>query len=604
MVAFTGSVTAAASIGVSPRSNSNISENSVIRANVRPLQTSWVDIITEIQEQEILQPPFVDGHTYTSRGMPSSTTYATRMGDGRDNNFNAPSWPVGIGYDWFERMHSTVLNIDLGSFVSDSIPITIYSAYRDETQSLSSIPLTTGAGSFIEDAPTLPYTHPPQKSITVNFVVTGEGPASIDGNITFVYPYESLIIPVLGTRIVVFSFIPEDGIEETLEWKTDILKSVTQEQRIALRAAPRSTRKYTFYLHSSMRMQFEQIASNRNPSTTAPAWWDARIIRNIASGDSIVKVNINLSEFDEGGLVLFVNTVTGVSEVQSILALRTEDDYGEDQGLELSVPLLHDYDYGYAVPSLVGAITSASLKIHNQDHYIANLDIACNSIQYKDMDSYDWYWEEISEFIDYVDDDTFYGYVYTDIMYTRSVLNSPIPVTLLREGTVISNGIGPIAFFSDENRPRTQEKFTWVLNDLYERSRLKQWLWRRYGRQKAFMYSSHQNDIEVSEYDTTPEGWTDELKVVPTGLKAPFFLHFVLDEGYSTPSEYYEEVTSIITGDDYDTLIIPEYTWYTGDKNDVIKISMVRKMRHSSDSITLKYTSHNVTTASTNCIEV
>lgn len=571
MTAYNGGALELELPNLTPRQVSTVNYTESMRANVFPLQTDFPDLT----DRSDLQPR-IDANSNTTYVItaPSIQTDAwpSRLGSGRDSGFTAPNWVDTAGFDWFDRFHPQVPRIDLGAFVSTSTALPLYSAFRTDVQQLDGMSLTTGADTSLLNEPGYPYQHPAQNSLTVTFQAGPLGPAVLNGAVTFDYVIEDVIIPVTGQRVFVLHWIPEDGVQEILEWKTNILKAVNTEQRIALRATPRTTRKFTFYVSNEERMELEKDLGSREVLYTAPAWWDARYITNVTVADTVIPVDTDFAEFEDGMLVLFVEPESKVFEVKTIQSV------GVNQ-LTLTEGLDNSFSTGFAIPVLPGVLKTSTIQVQNNDHYFVSVEIIATEHYERTIPSYTQ--------VDSI-----------DVLEERPKRTSPIPVTITRAGKMADNGIGVVGFTPTENRPRAQERFQWEQNGREARSDLKDWLWSRVGRQKPFLFPSWQGDFTIHT-DNYAAG-SGVLNVKTTALEAPFYIQVELTTGVN----HVTEVTSINKDVGFDTLTLVPAIASAFTTDEVKYISKVRNMRHASDSITITYSKHNRSSAAINCIEV
>ena len=570
MAAYNGKVFELAFPDFTPRNVSSMPLSSNIRNNITPLPTDWENYSDRGGLiGSILNIPF----NWTEVGASISVlNWPTRQDKGDDNNHKAPINLNAVGYDWFEKLHPDPSRIDLGAFSVISEDIDVYSSFRYEDQQLNNITLSTGAGTSIVNPPSFPTTHISQKSLSVTFQAIASGAAVINGTVTFNYVLGNVAVAVSGQRIIIFPWVPEDNIKEKLEWSTDIIKATNRESRRALRSAARITRSFRFYLSEEERVEFEKDAGNRSVLYTAPAWWDARRINDVSISDTTINLDTDYSEFENDGLVLFVEPESKVFEVKTIDSVNSGNIILND-GIE------NNFTTGFAVPVLPGVLINSNIKIHNQNHYFATVEIIATESFNRTAPTY-------SQLLG------------IDILEDRSAIKKTIPVSINRAGTLMDNKIGPVKFFAKENRSRVQEKFEWQLNGYQARSDLKDWLYSRFGRQKQFLYPTWQNDINIHTDDYLAGSGT--LNVKTTALEAPFYFQVELNDG----TTYMAECTSINKDVGFDTLTHnpPIVNGFT--VAEVKYISKVRLMRNSSDSIEITYTNHNKTAAATNVVEI
>jgi hypothetical protein len=157
----------------------------------------------------------------------------------------------------------------------------------------------------------LPRTIVLQSSFVLNVEVTTEGPPTIDGTFDFTFDTEALSIPITGTRIILFGFVPTDAVTERLSWKTDVLKAADgTEQRLALRRYPRQEIAFdALTVRDFDRNELNAFLFEWHSRIFGvPLWWDARLLTvNAAITDTTVSiVSTDWADFRVGGLAVVI----------------------------------------------------------------------------------------------------------------------------------------------------------------------------------------------------------------------------------------------------------------------------------------------------------
>lgn len=148
----------------------------------------------------------------------------------------------------------------------------------------------------------------------------------------------------------VFSFLPnwQQGIIETLEWLTDVLRSDISghEQRRAVRLTPRRYFEARFNPFDESR-SFMDLWLQRFGAQEflLPLWHDkAKLVATAAEGDSRLDFDNTYREFETGGLALLRKSLFEYEVVE----IEAQD----DDGLDLAAPLARDWGLGSAVYAL------------------------------------------------------------------------------------------------------------------------------------------------------------------------------------------------------------------------------------------------------------
>lgn len=229
--------------------------------------------------------------------------------DAPSDDYNAVQFP-----DWSSELFGRILvvpkRLDLGNVLSDqSREVEVANLFLTdvELQALSTDVLgLTLVNDPVTGSPPTPLTISPFGSFVLEVAIEADGPATIDGDITFTFDVYPLDVPVTGTRVIVFAFRPLIPIREMLEWKTDIIEAYDgTEQRAALRQAPVTRLTMSFIRELLSDNQIRQLFFDWLPRPFAvPLWFEAeRTTAGITSGDLTVNIDTTRGRFAAGQLV-------------------------------------------------------------------------------------------------------------------------------------------------------------------------------------------------------------------------------------------------------------------------------------------------------------
>ncbi|MCP4897725.1 MAG: hypothetical protein GY906_12195 [bacterium] len=242
---------------------------------------------------------------------------------------------------FFERIHYTPPVIELGNLLSTvTEEVEVYNAYRDESQTLTSVTNNAGAGISFVGLPGLPTEIESQNGEVFDIVISTVGPPQIDGTIDFVTDPGNFSIPITGSRVVMFAFQPEKGVTEKLVFLTDTIRaSDGTEQRIANRLNPRQTIEWTLKLEEGEeRRRALTLMKGWHPRVFGiPIWWEARpLAADAISGASTISVDSRYGDFRVGSLAI----VWSDSDYFDALEIDTVT----ETSIQFSSPVTHDYD--------------------------------------------------------------------------------------------------------------------------------------------------------------------------------------------------------------------------------------------------------------------
>jgi len=242
-----------------------------------------------------------------------ANSQTANRGNRAANLGQAPIDGMGMGFDWFERIHVNPQRLDLGNVVSEITQfLELYNAYRIDDRDWTAFVNNAGDGITIANLPTFPKTIANQTSFNVEVQISPNGPPTINGTLDFTFDVTAVSVPITGTRIILFGLPPGDGVmNEKLSWLTDVMKaSDGTEQRLSTRLFPRQEISYTaLSVRDIDRNQLNAFLFDWHSRVFGvPLWWDARIIdQDVAINDAVIHVaTTEWADFRVGGLAVAI----------------------------------------------------------------------------------------------------------------------------------------------------------------------------------------------------------------------------------------------------------------------------------------------------------
>lgn len=235
------------------------------------------------------------------------TTGTVRVGAFADTQPQAamPALPYsgwlqgGINSFLYGRIYITPSVVALGNLVSSQTrQFSVWNA-TFVADTVSAITAVGDVGLTLTQPIPTPYTLGPlaQQFYTLNIGV--DGPANMDAIYTLVIAGANYTVEVTGTRVVIWPFQPNwaTAVNETLEWKSDVLKAYDgTEQRIELRAIPRRGLSYDFLLRGSDAQQFDNIMWGWQNRAFAVPYWQYRGKTTAAIGIGSLTIPVNTAD--------------------------------------------------------------------------------------------------------------------------------------------------------------------------------------------------------------------------------------------------------------------------------------------------------------------
>lgn len=264
-------------------------------------------------------------------------------------------------------------------------------------------------------------------------------------------------------------FQPIDGMTETLEWKTDVIRTKASEQRIAVRDIPRRS--------------FEMR-------------------HNVMDGDyfaarSMIRENETLFVPDWTQIV-YANTVA--SGAQNVV---TQDMTGYNfQATDTAIVIDRDGFENVTIDAVTGSSVtfSATSRVFNDAKYMRTIECWCpEGLKVQRKHGQDnmitvRFWTQ-----DYrgLADGTYTLYYSDPVLPLDSFFNqTSVNESFKWPVNVFDNDTGLVEFLRDRDIPENFLELSWIADSVSSLFDLKQWIYTLKGRQKAFWIHSHKADIE------------------------------------------------------------------------------------------------------------
>lgn len=145
--------------------------------------------------------------------------------------------------EWFANYHVVPRSFDFGNILStQTSPLVVFSGFRRTFGTWSSFVNNAGAGTTLLGQPSLPAVMNPLAGYAMTLEVSTNGNPSVDDDLAFVFDFgaETINVPIVLNRIVLFPVRPEIPYQEKLQFLTNIIPHADgTEQRLKLRKNPR-----------------------------------------------------------------------------------------------------------------------------------------------------------------------------------------------------------------------------------------------------------------------------------------------------------------------------------------------------------------------------
>ena len=476
----------------------------------------------------------------------------------------------GYGFnDLYDRIHVLPTDINIGNLLSVQLrDVEVWNAYT-ESVSLLDIAETNADGVTLLQPFALPVQFNPLQSFLYQIKVDTVGPPVIDGGYSFLFDTEELIfVSVVGKRVVVWPFVPQHDFTESLEWKTSLIKAKLAEQRQALRKLPRQGFEYTYWMTEQQYSMAKAIAYGwSNRIFGVPVWNDVTLLGGVPAETTALDFDTTSSDYREDDVVLLWqgHDMFEACEVESI----------SPNGLVLKLPTVNPYSAAYVVPVRYGRLL---------DGFNAKRD--ANKRVIADMSF------EITQNADLAASISLPQYKSLDVVTDPMMKVSDFSEKIMREVTVIDNGIG--VPYQDATYGYTNQSSTisWSMQTRAALWRVRQWLHSRKGRWKAFWLPTRLQDMTVV-VDMTASATT--LIVQNMGYTLYYGARNVCILTRSG-TYYYNTITSgTVNEDGTETLFLESAIGGDIPVSQIEFVCFMNKMRLDSDRVEISHESGLVT---------
>lgn len=479
-----------------------------------------------------------------------------------------------VGQFWFEKMHSLPQFFELGNILATiTRDIEIYSSYREDSQDFTAATNNAGVGVAFLNLPSLPYAIGPQENLIFQVQVSTSGPPSLDGTLDFVFDFDSLSLPITGTRVVMFPYEPETPIRETLEWKTSVLTSINgKEQRISLRKNPRQLIEMMLRVEEGdTRRKLQTLLFGWQPGVFGiPIWFEARYLGTTAGASDTT---------------IYVDTRFGDFRVQSLAIVWRDDEHFDalevssltDSSITFSSPITKQFLAGQALvmPLRVGLVES-NIPIQR---YPVNLEDLTFTVTVQDNDS------NIGDVSDFP---TYNGKVL--LSEPNRMSGGTIPVGIERDIIRMDNEIGPPLQISDWPGPNCMTRKGFFCRTLERKWQVRKLVHGLRGSQISFYLPTFYYDMEVVEDLVLSSDLMDIANIGYTryvnGQAPADHIQIELTSGTVLRRQI---LSAAELSDSVERLTVDSIWTANVAKEDVAKVTYLRTARIADDRVTLAH---------------
>jgi len=248
--------------------------------------------------------------------------------------------------DVYGYVHVNPTYINVGTLLADkTYTVEVWNADLQNSRILNSLGLVNTGGILFEGPLSYPHEFGINQAEVYRIKVTTEGPPTINATITLNFDVYSIPITIEGQRLVVFYWMPKKDFTEKLEWLTDVIETYSDEQRIALRIAPRRHITYSYTKTPHYGSVIATLAKAWVFRTWGvPIWVEAEKVSSIPSGAMTISFDTRYASYTNAA---FIWESDDKNEAVNIVTLR-------DNGIDIDQPVKHNYKNALIMPLLFG----------------------------------------------------------------------------------------------------------------------------------------------------------------------------------------------------------------------------------------------------------
>lgn len=465
--------------------------------------------------------------------------------------------------DYYYRIHIIPALLDLGNVLSSQTrTFDVWNSWF-VGKLLSAVTTSGMDGITLTEPAAAPTTFAALEVRQYSVMVDTDGPPGIDALIVFEFPAEQVEEHVTGSRVTLWAFCPRAGFTEKLAWKTDIIGSFRNEQRLALRTAPRQgyQYRYSFDAHQYSRAR-AMVTKNAQGVYGVPVWAEATRLPSLSAGATYIDLDTTTSDYRENDLIVIWAADDDAEAVETTTVTATR--------VNLKLPLARSWGACRVMPlRLATALNGMDASRPMRDYAEASMDFTV--VRNADLSP-----------------------LPADVTYRSApvMLDCPLIVSSLherisRDVDVLDNESGVPSVDVVTAYVRRLATVSLFAADAAAIWRLRRWFASRRGKQKAFWLPSGNHDLTI----VAPVG-LNATSITVRGIGWPLFydsqdIMIVLNDGTRHLARISSATTNI---DGNDVLAIDGALTTPGFQPSAVEsVQFMMYVRQDADSITLEH---------------
>lgn len=479
--------------------------------------------------------------------------------------------------DYYSRVHIIPSIVDVGNLLSvQTRQIEVWSAYFSP-QLLSSVTETATEGLLLTGQDPAPTSFAAQESRVYTLQIESTGSPVISGNYTFNFPNESATLDVIGRRVLVWPFIPQTTHRESLEWRTDVIRSFSNEQRLALRMEPRQAFSYTYMLTPEEFSRAKAISYQwAHRVYGVPVWSELSHVGPLAMGTTYIPVDTTAADYRENDVIIIWESSSSEMAVE-ITTVQSDS-------VSLKLPLTRDFTNAYVAP-LRFARAYSGIEYSRSGNEVTVSKATFSVTQNKDLGATVGY----------------PTYRSRDVVTDRTIVVGDITERLVRPIDTFDNESGPVEVDIQGNWVEHHQVLTISTRSRAERWKARKWLHRLRGKQRPFWIPSWNRDLEVTvDFSSASSG----LVVKAIGYPILYGVKDIMIQLKNGTRVFRRVLSGMSNNDGTETLSLDATVGVTATVNDIDMVCFMSHVRLDADSVEINHEYNGQISVSVAVVEI
>lgn len=464
--------------------------------------------------------------------------------------------------DYYFRVHINPESIDLGNLLSaQTRTIEVWSSYF-ESKLLASVLESNTEGLTLQQPQSAPTYFAGLESRTYTLSIDTSGPPVVDAKYLFDFPDENPTLSVAGRRVVVMPERPKYPLKESLQWKTDIIRSFAGEQRIRLRDAPRQILSVESVISNQSYTKLKAVGYQWAHRVFAiPVWTDAILVPSIAAGSSIVYLNTVYSDFRSFDILVIWNSETDFEAIETLNVYVNR--------IELKLPTSKQYTNAFVIPARF-ANTLRGLSFSRDGDATIRMSSDFTVRSNKNLES-------ISSFSTYKS---------LPVILDKPLSSDKLTDLYIRDVDIMDNGSSSVYLDIKTSSVDVTSKMTFMTFNKQKAWEYRQFIHYLHGQQKTFFIPSWHDEFEIiKDFSNT----STSVTIKNVGFTLYYDNRFLYIESTTGSRAFCRVLSSSITNDGDELLNLESTLGFSATVNQIKICCLLKYVRLNSDTVSIKH---------------